>query len=158
MGGMDATTCEGSSAFPFARLRELHALTQHTFCPYTRGASFQGFMNGMFAVSRRRVHTQPLALYRYLLSLMDAPPEHFTHGDHEDTYGPQGKNEPNKVHEFAKLDGQADGLRNWNAANYFSYMMERGWAVLFSCMRAEMRCCNGGACKPGDCQCEDDAP
>jgi hypothetical protein len=150
MGGMDGCTCEGSAAFPFVRLRELYALTQHRFCPYVRGASFKGFMNGMFAVSRARVHGQPHELYRYLLGLLDAPPEHFTHSDAADAFTPD---HPEKVDEFSKLDGR-DG--NWNAANYFSYMLERGWAVIFSCMRQEMSCCNGGVCKPGDCQCEND--
>ena len=157
LGGTDRSGCEGSPAFPFTRLRELWALTQHRLCPYVRQATYLSFMNGLFAVSAGRVRGQPLQLYSYLLSLMDAPPEHFSHADAVDAFS--GIDE-NKVGEFTFLDGgftDALGERNHNAASYFSYMMERGWNLVFSCVREQMRCCSGpgGACEPGDCQCED---
>ena len=115
LGGAERSGCEGSPAFPFSRLRELYALTQHRLCPYVRQETYVSFMNGFFAVSAARVRSQPLQLYVYLLNLLDAPVAHFSHADAVDAFA---GGEEFKIKEFTYLDGDNNG--NWNAASYAS--------------------------------------
>ena len=142
LGGEDASTCEGSEAYKMVRLREIYVLTHHTFCPRE---PFMSFMNGRFAVPRHRVLANPLRVYKYLVDMFDAPPSHFVHADVKDIW--------------PELQ---QGMRDHSAsnnANYFSFVMERAWTVLFRCriVPQAFACCRaaGDLCAAGSCQCED---
>lgn len=142
LGGADASTCEGSEAYKMVRLREIYVLTHRTFCPRE---PFISFMNGQFAVSRHRVLANPLHVYKYLADMLDAPPSHFVHADVEDIW-------PDLQLRIRESSAS-------NNANYFSFVMERAWTVLFRCriVPQAYACCSsvGDVCAAGSCQCED---
>ena len=143
LGGEDASTCDGSDAYKMVRLREIYVLTHRAFCPRE---PFISFMNGQFAVSRHRVLSNPLHVYKYLADMLDAPASHFVHADVEDIW--------------PSLQQSMRDKAASNNANYFSFVMERAWTVLFRCRIAPraFACCRapGEACAAGSCQCEDD--
>lgn len=124
------------------RLREIYVLTHRTFCPRE---PFISFMNGQFAVSRHRVLANPLHVYKYLADMLDAPPSHFVHADVEDIW-------PDLQLRIRESSAS-------NNANYFSFVMERAWTVLFRCriVPQAYACCSsvGDVCAAGSCQCED---
>ena len=142
LGGEDASTCEGSEAYKMVRLREIYVLTHRAFCPRE---PFISFMNGQFAVSRHRVLANPLHIYKYLADMLDAPPSHFVHADVEDIW--------------LELQPRMRDNSASNNANYFSFVMERAWTVLFRCRIAPQTyaCCRTAddVCAAGSCQCED---
>jgi hypothetical protein len=142
LGGEDASTCDGSDAYKMVRLREIYVLTHRAFCPRE---PFISFMNGQFAVSRHRVLANPLHTYKYLADMLDAPASHFVHEDVLDSW--------------SSLQQSMRDKAASNNANYFSFVMERAWTVLFRCRippRA-FACCRapGEQCAAGSCQCED---
>jgi hypothetical protein len=85
-------------------------------------------------------------VYKYLADMLDAPASHFVHADVEDIWPSLQQSMRNKAAS--------------NNANYFSFVMERAWTVLFRCRIAPraFACCRapGEACAAGSCQCEDD--
>lgn len=143
LGGADTSTCEGSDAYKMVRLREIYVLTHRAFCPRE---PFISFLNGQFAVSRHRVLSNPLHVYKYLTDMMDAPPSHFLHADIEDVW--------------PSLQQSMRDKAASNNANYLVFVLERAWTVLFRCRIAPraFACCSApdAACAAGDCQCEDD--
>ena len=54
---------------------------QGRFCP---PEGWVGFFNGEFIVSRRRIRSQPLAVYKHLLAILEAPSNHWIHDQHAD--------------------------------------------------------------------------
>ena len=87
---------------------ELYAMAQQQLCL----GQFFAAMRGCFVVSRARVLQNPLAFYRYLLHLMEAPLDHPVHAP---------------VHYPAYMDPSTQ------TAPALGHLLERSWAFIFRC-------------------------
>jgi hypothetical protein len=125
--------CGGGSMGLRVRLREIYAMANRAFCH----GSWPAFYNGEFIVSKKRIQAQSEWLYRYLLEVLEAPADHFTHED-------------------VKYYPPAAHLTSTPENPHLGYTLERSWNILFKCFNAT-RCCeeNVTACEPDFCQCLD---
>lgn len=128
----DCDNCSGGIAGLRVRLREIYAMTNRGFCH----GSWNAFYNGEFIVSKLRIRAQSEWFYRYILQVLEAPADHFTHQDVK--YYPPAS------------------TTSTPAAPLIGHTLERSWNMIFKCFTAE-RCCqeNVTACEPDFCQCLD---
>ncbi len=129
--------CGGGSMGLRVRLREIYAMANHAFCH----GSWPAFYNGEFIVSKKRIQAQSEWLYRYLLTVLEAGSDHFTHED---------------VKYYPPADDQHAPVTSTPEKPLLGHTLERSWNMLFRCFDAT-RCCeeNVTACEPDFCQCLD---
>ena len=166
LGGFESGTCDGTGAYPMHRLHELYVLTHNdSFCPTAR---FLSFMRGQFAVTRARILRNSRSFYAKIHALLHAPEDSFIHKDVLEVPGEQQRNDilkrelnnkcvtgwpptytlaqPPHGSQVAVL--VVDGLlltlafARAHSANYFSYVMERAWVIIFDCMKQDTEPCS----------------
>lgn len=137
LGHAAMCTCDTCALDEIPRLREIWAMTQHTFCGPTN--LYPVFLKGSFIVSAVRIRRNMPQLYRTLLHYLEAPIGHWVHAEHK--------------HDWAR-----------HPSNPISgHVMERAWNIIFDCIRLDgledcMELCDWGTdtgCKKGSCQCFD---
>jgi hypothetical protein len=124
--------CAGGIMGLRVRLREIYAMTNRAFCQ----GSWTAFYNGEFIVSKKRIRAQSEWFYKYILEVLEAPADHFTHEDVK--YYPPASTTSTPERPL------------------IAYTLERSWNMIFKCFRVE-RCCeeNVTVCEPDFCQCLD---
>lgn len=129
LGGFEHGTLNGTAAYPMRHLCELYMLSHgNASCPGEE-APFFSYMGSQFVVSRERLRRNPLALYQLLRDRLASPLDDPLHGDIEAV--PDAEK---RAHFWAQTRGPS-------GTNYYSYQLERGWAVLFDCMRLTTDAC-----------------
>jgi hypothetical protein len=125
--------CSGGIGGVRVRLREIYAMSNRVFCH----GSWDAFYNGEFIVSKKRIQAQSGWFYRYILEVLEAPADHFTHED-------------------VKYYPPAAHMTSTPALPIIGHTLERSWNMIFKCFNAS-RCCQGDAtnCEPDFCQCLD---
>ena len=122
MGGYEPGTCEGTAFFPMYRLHDIYALVYGTFCP---NEEYWAFMEGQFYVDKQTILSNPLSLYQYLLKELNAPPMDWISNDIN----------------FIQNDEIRHRIASFKDINYFSFEIERAWAILWRCMKQDAEPC-----------------
>ena len=130
-------TCDTCFLKEIPKLRDLWAMSQHTFCsPYD---TYPVFLKGAFVVSSRRIMNVGVTVYKVLLQYLEAPADHWIHKEHKFKWA---RTPDNPI---------------------FGHVMERARNIVFDCMHltgpAECQLCNSDCKKftASACQCLDPA-
>ena len=122
LGGAEWGTCDGTDYYPMHRLHDVYVLTHASLCPTQK---FLSFMQGQFVVSRKRITRNSVEVYHLL----------------QDTLHDNATNED--IYDIKDEDIRNSKLANHenHNANYFSYVLERAWVIIFDCMKTNEEPC-----------------
>lgn len=126
LGGFELGTCDGTASYPMHRLHDLYVMTHNdSFCPTV---PFYSYMQGQFVVTRERIMRNSYDFYVKLHALLHAHQDSFIHQDVWDI--------PGKIQREVIMPREMN-----NNANYFSYVLERAWVIIFDCMKENTEPC-----------------
>ncbi len=111
LGYIHVCSCQTCYISDIPKLREIWAMTQHTFC--SPEASYPAFLRGAFVVSLRRIVSVEVQVYKSLLYYLEAPEDHWIHTEHSHE-GSRSPSDPMSGH-----------------------VLERSWNIIFDCMHLD---------------------
>ena len=122
LGGYEPGTCDGTSAFPMRRLREMWALRFLEFCPADKELKMAAYMGGQFLAASSTVAADV--------------PRHLWHSIHRGLLTYSLSDDIALIADDNNRERLATIQSGLNA-NYFSFELERAWSFLLDCAGAE---------------------